>query len=131
MSLPGVLAGYPKIGETTIITMTANFWTALVLQDLTLNPWFYPTKRYCIKTTGAVFVAQANSSLSQQGLQVSLPADPSVVTSGTSSGLFELLPDVYWYVDATRRGENSLWFYSTGTPTIRIADISETPYDNS
>lgn len=125
---PDALDGKINIGETTIVTLVANTWTEVVLQSLANNPRPYPARTFCIKSSGTVYIAQASDSLEQDGSVVALPANPATATSGTAAGNFELLANTYYFFDVSRLGENSIWLYSTGTPTVRISNICETPY---
>lgn len=126
----GITGSFPKIGKTTIVQLVATTWTEVVLQSLVNNPAVYPTTKWCIKANATIYIAQAAHSLNQQGIQVTLPTNPATATSGTASGNFELIANTYFYFDATRVGENSLYLFGpAGNEIVRIANVSRTPYD--
>ena len=132
MPTPGVTAGPVKFGPATIVTLVATTWTEVVLQSLAHLPRPFPRQRWLIKSSGVIYVAQANHSLKQGGSVVSLPANPATASSGTAAGNFELLANRYFFFDVERQGENSIWLFDpTGGAVVRITQASRTIYDET
>ena len=121
-----------KFGATTIVTLVATTWTEVVLQSLGHRPRPYPRAKWMIKSTGVIYLAQANHSLNQGGSPVTLPANPATASSGSAEGNFELAASTYFVVSSERQGENSIWLFDpTGGAVVRVTDVSKTPYDEA